>query len=93
MSNCTERSSARWRSSSASCRSTLFAAEEVALLVEKHSFGSGIDGGDDAGFVGDDDAKGRAGDDGLVEVEGALEVFLMMIVSGDVGDRGRDAVG
>ena len=68
------------------------AADKIALLVPEHSFRRRIDGGDDSGLVGDDDAEGGACDDGFIEVERALEVFFVLITRGDVGDRRRDAV-
>ena len=68
-------------------------AEEVDLLIAEHLLGGGVDGGDHSRFVGDDDAEGRAGDDGFVEAERPCEVFLVLMAGGDVGDRGCDSVG
>ncbi len=68
------------------------AAEQIALLIPEHFLRGGIDGGDDSGLIGDDDAEGRACDDGFVEVERALQLFLVLIARGDVGDRCSNAV-
>ncbi len=68
------------------------AADEFALLIPEHLLCGRVDGGDDSRLIRHDDAEGRACDDGFVEVESALQVFLVLMTRGDVGDRRRDAI-
>ena len=69
------------------------ATEEFALLIPEQPLCGGIDACDEAGVVGDDDAEGRTVDDRLVKVESSLQLFFLLEVTRDVGDRSEDAVG
>src|SRR5205823_934142 len=68
------------------------AADEIALLIPKHLLCGRIDGGDDSGLICHDDAERRAGDDGFIEVEGALQILFVLMTRSDVGDRCRDTI-
>ena len=56
-------------------------------MIPENLLRGGIDGGDGSFLVRNDDAERRASDDRPVEVEGTLEIFLVLMTGGYIGDR------